>query len=395
MGVAPLKDAGSLPGFSTRAIHTGQDPDPTTGSVTVPIFQTSTYAQEDIGVHKGFEYSRTDNPTRSAVQEVLAALDGGVGALAFASGMAAEMSVLSLLSSGDHVVLTDDVYGGTYRLFDSVLRRFGVTFDSVDGTDASAVEAAMRPETKMVWMESPTNPLLKIVDLSRLAGIAHEGGAMLVMDNTFASPYLQQPLKLGADIAVYSATKYLGGHSDLVMGAAVVKDQATYEDLKFQQNAIGAVPGPMDCFLLLRGLKTLAVRMDRHEENARAVAEFLSGKSDLVPRVLYPGLPGHPGHQLAQQQMTGYGGIVTIEVAGGLDGASRFMRALKLFALAESLGGVESLADHPAVMTHASVPPAARERAGITDGLIRLSVGIEDKEDLLADLARALDAISG
>lgn len=388
-----MKDDGSVPGFSTRAIHAGQDPDPTTGSVIVPIFQTSTYAQADIGVHRGFEYSRTDNPTRSAVQEVLAALDGGVGALAFASGMAAEMSVLSLLSSGDHVVVTDDVYGGTYRLFDSVLRRFGMTFDSVDGTDTSAVEAAMRPTTKTVWMESPTNPLLKIVDLQRVAEIAHQGGAMLVVDNTFASPYLQQPLKLGADIAVYSATKYLGGHSDLVMGAAVVRDHGVYENLKFHQNAIGAVPGPMDCFLLLRGLKTLAVRMDRHEENARAVAEFLSGKHDLVPRVLYPGLPGHPGHQLARKQMTGFGGIVTIEVAGGLDGASRFMRALKFFTLAESLGGVESLADHPAVMTHASVPPAARESAGITDGLIRLSVGIEDKEDLLADLAQALDAI--
>ena len=380
-------------GFSTRAIHVGQEPDPSTGSVTVPIYQTSTYAQADIGVNKGFEYSRTDNPTRSAVQEVLAALDGGAGALAFASGMAAEMSVLALLRSGDHVVLTDDVYGGTFRLFDRVLSKFGVNFDSVDATDSIAVESAIRANTRMIWIESPTNPLLKIVDIKKMAPIAHNANAMLVVDNTFASPYLQQPLRLEADIAVYSATKYLGGHSDLVMGAAVMAERAVYDSLKFHQNAIGAVPGPMDCWLLLRGLKTLAIRMERHQQNALAVARYLKTQSETVLRVLYPGLPDHPGHELAKTQMTGFGGIVTIEVKGGLAGASRFMRGLRLFALAESLGGVESLADHPAIMTHASVPKDAREAAGITDGLVRLSVGIEDEEDLLADLAHALKAL--
>jgi cystathionine beta-lyase/cystathionine gamma-synthase len=378
------------PGFATRAIHVGQDPDPSTGSVTVPIYQTSTYAQQDIGVHKGYEYSRTDNPTRTALQEVLASLDEGAGALAFASGMAAEASIMALLTAGDHVVFSDDVYGGTYRLFYRVLRKFGLEFDAVDGTDLSAVEASMRPDTRMVWTESPTNPLLKIVDLAALAEIAHAGQALLVVDNTFASPYLQQPLKLGADIAVYSATKYLGGHSDLVMGAAVMAERGVYDSLKFHQNAIGAVPGPMDCWLLLRGIKTLSLRMDRHEENARAVADYLATRTDAVSRVLYPGLPDHPGHDLAERQMRGFGGIVTVEVQGGLEGASRFMCGLKLFALAESLGGVESLADHPAVMTHASVPKDARDAAGITDGLVRLSVGTEDRDDLLADLEQAL-----
>jgi len=388
-----MADNRSPQGFSTTAIHAGLEPDPSTGSVTMPIYQTSTYVQSDIGVHKGYEYSRTDNPTRTSLQRVLAALDGGAGALAFASGMAAEASILALLRSGDHVVLSDDVYGGTYRLFDQVFRKYNLQFDRVDGTDETAVEEAIRPQTRVVWMESPTNPLLKIVDLRRMGEIAHTAGAWLVVDNTFASPYLQQPLKLGADIAVYSATKYLGGHSDLIMGAAVLRSQDTYDALKFQQNAIGAVPGPMDCWLVLRGLKTLAIRMDRHEENARAVAEFLAGKTDAVSRVLYPGLPNHPGHELARRQMRGFGGVVSVEVRGGLEGASRFMRALKLFALAESLGGVESLADHPAVMTHASIPKDAREASGITDGLVRLSVGIEDKEDLLADLDQALGAL--
>lgn len=380
----------TMKGFSTKAIHVGQDPDPTTGSVTVPIYQTSTYAQADIGHHKGFEYSRTDNPTRSAVQEVLAALDGGAGALAFASGMAAETSILALLQAGDHVIVTDDVYGGTYRLFDKVLRKFGVEFDSVDGTDLEAVEAAVRPQTRIVWMESPTNPLLKIVDLTAVGAIAHGAGAKLVVDNTFASPYLQQTLKFGADIVVYSATKYLGGHSDLIMGAAVMADREVYDQLKFHQNAMGAVPGPMDCWLLLRGLKTLSIRMDRHCENAQAIAEYLSGRSDVIDRVIYPGLNSHPGRGLASRQMSDFGGIVTIVLKGGLQPTSIFMRSLNLFALAESLGGVESLADHPAIMTHASVPREAREAAGITDGLVRLSVGIEDKEDLLADLEQAL-----
>ena len=378
-------------GFSTRAIHVGQDPDPLTGSVTVPIYLTSTYAQADIGKHQGFEYSRTDNPTRSALQEVLASLDSGLGALAFASGMAAEMTILALLASGDHIVLSDDVYGGTFRLLDQVLARFGLEYTLVDGTDLNAVRAAMNPNTRLVWMESPTNPLLKIVDLDAIARITHDGRAKLVVDNTFASSYLQQPLALGADIVVYSATKYLGGHSDLVMGAAVLADQETYDALKFHQNAIGAVPSPVDCWLLLRGLKTLAIRMDKHDENARAVAEFLDGKPG-VRRVIYPGLPSHPGHELAKRQMRGFGGIVTVEVDGGIEGASRFMRALELFALAESLGGVESLADHPAIMTHSSVPKEARDAAGISDGLIRLSVGIEETVDLLADLDQALKA---
>jgi cystathionine gamma-lyase len=378
-------------GFSTRAIHVGQEPDATTGSVTVPIYQTSTYAQTDIGKHKGFEYSRTDNPTRSALQEVLSSLDGGLAALAFASGMAAETAVLMLLQAGDHVVLTDDVYGGTFRLVDKILSRFGLEYTNVDATDLDAVRSAMRPNTRMVWMESPTNPLLKIVDLTAVAKIAHDGGARLVVDNTFASSYLQLPLELGADIVIYSATKYLGGHSDLVVGAAVLNDRKTWEALKFNQNSMGAVPGPMDCWLLLRGLKTLALRMERHEKNARAVAEFLVGRPE-IQRVIYPGLKEHPGHELAARQMRGFGGVVTIEVVGGLEGASRFMRALQLFALAESLGGVESLADHPALMTHASVPKESRERAGMTDGLVRLSVGIEDTPDLLADLDQALRA---
>ena len=306
--------------------------------------------------------------------------------------MAAEATILSLLKTGDHVVLTDDVYGGTFRLMDKVLSRFGLEFDSVDGTNLEAVRAAIRPTTRMIWMESPTNPLLKIVDLKAVAEMAHSADALLVVDNTFASPYLQAPLALGADVVVYSATKYLGGHSDLVMGSLATGDSETYDALKFNQNSIGAVPGPMDCWLLLRGLKTLALRMEKHQQNAMAVATFLDARPE-VNRVIYPGLDSHPGHELAKRQMRGYGGIVTIEVAGGLEGASTFMRALKLFALAESLGGVESLADHPAIMTHASVPREAREAAGITDGLVRLSVGIEDTNDLLIDLEHALSAI--
>lgn len=382
-------------GFSTRAIHAGQEPEPVTGSVIVPIFQTSTFAQTDIGAHKGYEYSRTDNPTRSALQEVLASLDDATGALAFASGMAAETTIMALLQTGDHVVASDDLYGGTYRLFEQVLRKYGLTFDFVDTTSTEAVESAMRPQTRMVWIETPTNPLLKIVDLRGIAKIARNAEATLVVDNTFATPYLQQPLRLGADIAVYSATKYLGGHSDLVMGSLSVSDRALYDRLKFHQNAIGAIPGPMDCWLLLRGLKTLALRMERHEENARAVADLLSTRTDSVDRVIYPGLDSHPQHELAARQMRGFGGIVTVELKGGLDAASTFMRSLQLFALAESLGGVESLADHPAVMTHASVPKESREASGISEGLVRLSVGIEDKADLVADLDQALSAVKG
>lgn len=381
-------------GFTTRAIHAGQEPDTETGAVTVPIYQTSTYAQPDIGMSKGYEYSRTDNPTRTALQEALASLDGAGKSLAFASGMGAEMTVLALLSAGDHVVASDDLYGGTYRLFERVLTRFGMTFDFIDGVDIGKVKAAVKPETRMVWIESPTNPLLKIVDIAAVARIAHDAGALLVVDNTFASPYFQRPLDLGADIVVYSATKYLGGHSDLVMGSATVLDADVYDRLKYHQNAIGAVPGPMDSWLLLRGLKTLALRMRCHEQNAMAVARFLSGRSG-VKRVIYPGLPDHPQHDLARRQMTGFGGIVTIEVDGGIEAARAFMKSLRLFALAESLGGVESLADHPGIMTHSSVPSDLREAAGITDGLIRLSVGIEDEADLLADVSQALEKAAG
>jgi cystathionine beta-lyase/cystathionine gamma-synthase len=378
-------------GFTTRAVHVAQEPDPVTGAVITPIYQTSTYAQEDIGVHRGYEYSRTDNPTRSVLQQVIASLENGRYGLAFASGMAAELTITQLLRSGDHIVAGDDLYGGTYRLFSRVLEQYGVTFSSVDTTNVDAVRDAMRPETRMVWIETPTNPLLKIVDIAAIAEVAHAAGTLLVVDNTFATPYLQQPLTLGADIVVHSATKYLGGHSDLVMGALVTSNQEVYETLKFHQNASGAVPGPFDSWLLLRGLKTLELRMQRHSDNALAVARYLEGKPG-VRLVLYPGLPSHLQHALAARQMrNGFGGIVTIDLEGGEEAARAFLRRTRLFITAESLGGVESLADHPAIMTHASVPLHLREAAGISGGLIRLSVGIENEADLLADLAGALE----
>lgn len=377
-------------GFSTRAIHVAQEPEPVTGAVTTPIFQTSTYAQEDVGVHKGYEYSRTDNPTRAVVEQVVASLENGMHGLAFASGMAAEGTIAHLLDPGDHVVAVDDLYGGTYRLFNRVLERYGLSFAYVDASDPENVARAMRPETRMVWIESPTNPLLKIVDIRAVAEVAHEGKALLVVDNTFASPYFQQPLCLGADIVVHSATKYLGGHSDLVMGMAVTSNDEVHERLKYLQNAVGGVPGPFDAWLLLRGLKTLSLRMERHERNALAVARFLETQTGKIRRVLYPGLPSHRQHELAARQMSGFGGIVTIELEGGEEAARAFLRKSKFFLTAESLGGVESLADHPAVMTHASLPAEIREAAGIGGGLIRLSVGIEDEEDLLADLEQAL-----
>ncbi|MGI8825456.1 MAG: cystathionine gamma-synthase [Chloroflexota bacterium] len=377
-------------GFTTRAIHVAQEPEQRTGAVTTPIFQTSTYAQEDVGVHKGYEYSRTDNPTREVVEEVIASLEGGEHGLAFASGMAAETTIMHLLKAGDHVVAGDDLYGGTYRLFMRVLEKFGLHFTFVDTSDLDQVRVAMRPQTRIVWVETPTNPLLKIADLHAIARIAHERSARLVVDNTFASPYFQRPLNLGADIVVHSATKYLGGHSDLVMGALVTTDPDLYADLKFHQNAAGGIPGPFDSWLLLRGLKTLSLRMERHGSNAAAIAHFLEGESG-VRRVLYPGLPDHPHHDIAKRQMSGFGGIVTIDLEGGEAAARAFMRALRLFTLAESLGGVESLVDHPAIMTHASVPAHLREAAGITGGLIRLSAGIEDEADLVADLEQALD----
>lgn len=376
-------------GFATRAIHVAQEPEPVTGAVTTPIYQTSTYAQEDIGVHKGFEYSRTDNPTRQVAEKVVASLENGTHGLAFASGMAAEATIMNTLRAGDHVVAGDDLYGGTYRLFSRVLEKYGLQFTYVDTTDIRQVEEAIRPETRLVWIETPTNPLLKIIDIRAIAEVAHGYNVSVVVDNTFASPYFQRPLDLGADIVVHSATKYFGGHSDLVMGAIVTSNDELHRSLKFNQNAVGGVPGPFDSWLLLRGMKTLALRMRQHGSNAMAVARFLEGKPG-IRRVIYPGLPSHPQHDLAVRQMSGFGGIVSIELAGGEPAAREFMHRSKLFVTAESLGGVESLADHPAIMTHASVPDHLREAAGITGGLIRLSVGIENEEDLLADLAEAL-----
>ncbi|GAC1445282.1 MAG: cystathionine gamma-synthase [Chloroflexota bacterium] len=376
-------------GFTTRAIHVAQDPEPTTGAVIVPIYQTSTYAQEDIGIHRGYEYSRTDNPTRNAVEAVLASLEGARHGLAFASGMAAESTVMSLLKAGDHVIAGDDLYGGTFRLFNRVFEKFKLQFTYVDPSDQRQIEAAMRPETRMVWIESPTNPLLKIVDIRAAADIAHAHEAMLVVDNTFASPYFQQPLSHGADIVVHSATKYLGGHSDLVMGMVATSRDDLHAPLKYLQNAMGGVPGPFDSWLLLRGLKTLGLRMQRHASNATAIARFLEGRPG-VRRVLYPGLQSHPHHELASRQMSGFGGIITVDLEGGESAARKFACGTKLFITAESLGGVESLLDHPAIMTHASVPADIREAAGATGGLIRLSVGIEEEDDLLTDVENAL-----
>lgn len=379
-------------GFATRAIHVAQDPDPSTGAVITPIYQTSTYAQEDVGVHKGYEYSRTDNPTRTVVQDVLASLEGGKYGLAFASGMAAETTVMQTLSPGDHVVAGDDLYGGTFRLFTQMFEKYGISFSYVDTTRSQDIAEAVRPATRMIWIETPTNPLLKIVNIEAVAAVARSAGACLVVDNTFATPYFQRPLSLGADIVVHSATKYLGGHSDLVMGAIVTSDDSRHRQLKFLQNAAGAVPGPFDCWLLLRGLKTLKLRMERHAGNALAVATFLQGRPGMEA-VLYPGLPDHLQHELAIKQMSSGGGIVTIVLKGGEAAARQFLRRSRLFVTAESLGGVESLADHPAIMTHASVPEEKRALAGILGGLIRLSVGIEDEADLIADLESALPSV--
>lgn len=375
--------------FATRAIHVGQAPDPTTGATIPPIYQTSTYTQPELGRHKGYEYSRTGNPSRSALERCLASLEEGEWGLAFASGMAATSAVLSLLRPGDHVVAGEDLYGGTYRLFERVLAAQGLAFGYVAGGSGDGYRSALRPNTRLVWLESPTNPLLGLVDIAAVAEVSRKAGALLVVDNTFASPYFQQPLALGADLVVHSTTKYVNGHSDVVGGAVVGRGRDQYEAIKFYQNAAGGVPSPFDSWLVSRGLKTLALRMRQHEANATAVAEYLVGRAG-VRRVYYPGLAGHPGHELARRQMAGFGGIVTVEVEGGLAGAKRFFSGLEVFSLAESLGGVESLACHPATMTHASIPEAERLRRGITPGLVRLSVGIEDAEDLLVDLARAL-----
>ncbi len=356
-----------------------------------PIYQTSTYAQAAPGDHRGYEYSRTDNPTRTPLQKALAELEGGRHGLVFSSGMAACDAVLNLLQAGDHVVAGDDLYGGTYRLFTKVAVHRGIQFDFVDLTDEGKLRAAMRPSTKLVWFETPTNPMLNLIDIEMVAKVAHASGAIVAVDNTFMSPYNQRPLALGADIVMHSMTKYLNGHSDVVMGCLVLNDDERFGRLKFIQNAIGAVSAPMDCFLALRGLKTLAVRMERHNQNAMRLAEFLSAHGQ-VERVIYPGLASHPQHQLAQRQMRGFGGMMTFFVKGGLEAARRVLSSVQLFTLAESLGGVESLIEHPAIMTHASIPPEVRAEIGIHDNLIRVSVGIESANDLIADLDQALKA---
>jgi cystathionine beta-lyase/cystathionine gamma-synthase len=378
-------------GFATRAIHVGQEPDPATGAVIVPIYQTSTYAQSEVGVHKGYDYSRTANPTRAALESCLASLDSGRFGLAFASGMAAEDTVLHLLESGSHVVASDDVYGGTFRLFHRVLERAGLRFTFVDATRTRNVTDAIEEQTRLIWLESPTNPLMKLIDIAAVGAAAHERGILVAVDNTFASPYCQRPLELGADLVHYSTTKYLGGHSDVVGGALVLSDEDLYQRLKFLQNAVGGVPGPFDSWLVLRGLKTLALRMRQHSANALQVACFLAEHA-AVKGVYYPGLPSHPQHALARRQMVGgFGGMLSFEVRGGVSAAREVARRTRLFTLAESLGGVESLIELPALMTHASLPPERRAEVGIDDGLIRLSVGIEEPEDLIADLAQALD----
>ncbi|MBB5941686.1 cystathionine gamma-synthase [Xanthomonas sp. 3307] len=377
--------------LATLAIHGGQHPDPSTGAVMPPIYATSTYAQSSPGEHQGFEYSRTHNPTRFAYERCVAALEGGSRGFAFASGMAATATVIELLDSGSHVIAMDDLYGGSYRLFERVRKRTAaLEFGFVDLTDPAAFEAAIRPTTKMVWIETPTNPMLKIVDIAAIAAIARKHGLLVVVDNTFASPLLQRPLALGADIVVHSATKYLNGHSDMVGGMAVVGDNAELaEQLAFLQNSVGGVQGPFDSFLALRGLKTLPLRMRAHCDNALALAQWLE-THPAVEKVIYPGLPSHPQHALAGRQMAGYGGIVSIVLKGGFDAAKRFCERTRLFTLAESLGGVESLVNHPAVMTHASVPVQRRDQLGISDALVRLSVGVEDVGDLRGDLLAAL-----
>lgn len=377
--------------FDTLAIHAGQEPDPSTGAIMTPVYLTSTYVQDGPGQHKGYEYSRTKNPTRLALEQCLAALEGARFGSAFASGCAAADTLMHLLGQGDHVVVSDDVYGGTFRLFDKVFRRQGLTFSFVDMTDPAAIEHAITPLTRMLWVETPTNPMLKLIDLGRAAEIARRHRLISVCDNTFMTPYFQRPLEHGIDIVTHSTTKYLNGHSDVVGGFVATSDDGLAERIAFHQNAVGGVPGPMDCFLVLRGLKTLHVRMARHAENAARVADFLTGHPK-VNKVTWPGLASHPQHELARRQMTGFGGMMTFDIKGGLEAARRFLKAVRVFSCAESLGGVESLIEHPAIMTHASIPKDTRERLGITDGLIRLSVGIEDAADLINDLAVALDA---
>lgn len=382
--------------FATRAIHVGQEADPATGATIVPVYQTSTYTQDKVGEHKGYDYSRTINPTRVALEKQLASLEGGDFGYAFASGMAATAAILNLLSAGDHAVVTDDLYGGTYRLFTRVLERYGLQFTFVDMSDINAVKAAIRPNTKLFWIETPTNPLLKLIDIKAVVALrqAQCDKAVVIVDNTFASPYFQQPLALGADVVMHSTTKYIGGHSDVVGGVAITNDQAIADVIKFHQNAVGGVPGPHDAWLTMRGAKTLALRMKQHAENAQAVAEFLEGHAE-VDKVYYPGLASHPQHELAKRQMSGFGGMVSFTLHGEESRALDFAHRLRYFSLAESLGGVESLICHPARMTHGSIPKEDRERRGVTDGLLRLSVGIEDISDLLEDLRLGLLSVVG
>jgi cystathionine gamma-lyase len=375
--------------FDSLAIHAGQHPDPTTGAVMTPVYLTSTYAQKSPGEHQGFEYSRTRNPTRDALQDCLAALEGAQHGLAFGSGCATADAVMHLFDAGDRIVCSDDVYGGTFRLFDKVFKRAGLIFEFVDLTDLKALDAALARKPRCVWVETPTNPMLKLIDIAQVADKARKVGAMTVVDNTFMTPVFQRPLELGADLVVHSTTKYLNGHSDVVGGAAVTNDTALADRLRFVQNAVGAVPGPLDCFLVLRGVKTLSLRMQRHEANAQFLVERLNGHPK-IERVTYPGLASHPQHALAKRQMKGMGGMFTFVLKGGLEASKRFLSAVQLFACAESLGGVESLIEHPAIMTHASVPTETRERLGIHDGFIRVSSGIEDKQDLWDDLSEAL-----
>jgi cystathionine beta-lyase/cystathionine gamma-synthase len=378
-------------GFATTAIHAGQEPDPSTGAVIIPIYQTSTYVQESLGKHKGFEYARTQNPTRLAVEKNLAALEGARFGFAFASGMSAIDATLRLVKAGDHVLVSDNTYGGTFRLFDKILSNYGIEFSYVDTTDVTNVEAALKPNTRLVFVETPTNPVMSVTDLKAVSEIAHAQGARVVCDNTFMSPYLQQPLEHGVDIVLHSTTKYLNGHSDSIGGCVVLNDEEDAQKLAFIQNGVGAILSPFDSFLVLRGTKTLALRMQAHDANGRQTAAFLA-EHPKVQKIYYPGLTSHPQHELAKRQQRGFGGMISFDV-GSLDNARKVLESVRICALAESLGGVESLISHPATMTHASVPIEKRDKLGITDGLIRVSVGVEDVEDILADLDQALNQI--
>ncbi|MBI5475246.1 MAG: cystathionine gamma-synthase [Ignavibacteriales bacterium] len=375
-------------GFSTDAIHAGQIPDPTTGAITTPIYQTSTYAQEALGVHKGYEYGRTHNLTRQALEKNIATLEKGKYGIAFASGLASVQAILGLVKSGDHLVVTDNVYGGTYRLMELIYKDYGLEFSWVDTSDTKNIENAIKKNTKIVYIETPTNPMLNLTDIQATAKICKAQNLICVVDNTFMTPYFQKPLLLGADVVLHSTTKYLNGHCDIIGGMLITNDEMIHERLRYLQNAVGAVPSPFDCWLTLRATKTLAVRMKQHNENAIQIAEYLSTKS-YVKKVIYPGLKSHPQHELAKKQMSGFGGMISVDF-GGLDNAKKMIGKLKVITLAESLGGVESLLCHPASMTHASVPKEERDKLGITDGLLRFSVGIEDVEDLIADIEQAL-----